>query len=38
MLPLTGTTNPQHMKEDLASDQFTLTPEEVKLIEMISVG
>jgi diketogulonate reductase-like aldo/keto reductase len=24
MLPLTGTTNPQHMQEDLRSDQFTI--------------
>jgi len=38
MLPLTGTTNPQHMKEDLACDQFTLSPDEVQLIERISVG
>jgi diketogulonate reductase-like aldo/keto reductase len=38
MLPLTGTTNAQHMKEDLACDQFTLTPEELRLIEMIAVG
>ena len=37
MLPLTGTTNPEHMKEDLASDQFTLTAEEVQRIEMIGV-
>jgi diketogulonate reductase-like aldo/keto reductase len=35
MLPLTGTTNPQHMKEDLTSDQFTLTNEELQLIEHI---
>lgn len=35
MLPLTGTTNPQHMKEDLASDNFTLTQEELALIETI---
>ena len=37
MLPLTGTTNPQHMKEDLQSDQFTLLPEEVKQIEVIGL-
>jgi diketogulonate reductase-like aldo/keto reductase len=24
MLPLTGTTDPQHMQEDLRSDQFTI--------------
>ncbi len=37
MLPLTGTTNQQHMKEDLRSDQFTLTPEEVRRIETIGM-
>jgi diketogulonate reductase-like aldo/keto reductase len=33
MLPLTGTMNPQHMKEDLQSDRFTLLPEEIRHIE-----
>lgn len=37
MLPLTGTTNPQHMKDDLQSDQFTLLPEEIKQIETIGM-
>ncbi len=37
MLPLTGTTNPQHMKDDLQSDQFTLTPEELQRIETIGL-
>jgi diketogulonate reductase-like aldo/keto reductase len=37
MLPLTGTTNQQHMKEDLRSDQFTLTPEDVRRIETIGM-
>ena len=37
MLPLTGTTNPQHMKEDLQSDRFTLTPEELQRIETIGL-
>lgn len=37
MLPLTGTTNPQHMKEDLQSDQFTLTAEDIQLIEAIGL-
>ena len=37
MLPLTGTTNAQHMKEDLASESFALTAEEVKTIETIAV-
>lgn len=37
MLPLTGTTNPDHMREDLAVFDFQLTPEEVALIERIAV-
>jgi diketogulonate reductase-like aldo/keto reductase len=37
MLPLTGTTNPQHMKEDLQSDQFTLTAEDIHLIDAIGL-
>ncbi|MGE0643958.1 MAG: aldo/keto reductase family protein [Nitrospira sp.] len=37
MLPLTGTTNPQHMKEDLQSDRFNLLPEEIALIETIGL-
>jgi diketogulonate reductase-like aldo/keto reductase len=37
MLPLTGTTNPQHMKEDLACDQFTLIPQEVRAIEIAAI-
>lgn len=37
MLPLTGTTNAQHMKEDLACDRFTLSPDELRLIELIAV-
>jgi diketogulonate reductase-like aldo/keto reductase len=37
MLPLTGTTNPQHMKEDLQSDQFTLLSEEIGQIETIGL-
>jgi diketogulonate reductase-like aldo/keto reductase len=35
MLPLTGTTNPQHMKEDLQSDRFTLSPDELAVIGTI---
>ncbi len=35
MLPLTGTTNPQHMKDDLQSEQLTLTSDDVRLIETI---
>ncbi|MBH0203451.1 MAG: aldo/keto reductase [Nitrospira sp.] len=37
MLPLTGTTNFQHMKDDLQSDRFTLLPEEVQQIEAIGL-
>lgn len=37
MLPLTGTTNQQHMKEDLASESFSLSAEEMQRIEMIAV-
>jgi diketogulonate reductase-like aldo/keto reductase len=33
MLPLTGTTDPRHMKEDLAISAFALTPDEVATIE-----
>ena len=35
MLPLTGTTNSQHMKEDLAIERFDLTPEEMNYLEKI---
>lgn len=37
MLPLTGTTSEQHMKEDIQVEDFELTPEETKRIEMIAV-
>jgi diketogulonate reductase-like aldo/keto reductase len=37
MLPLTGTTSEQHMKEDLACEKFTLTPQELKQIETIGL-
>lgn len=37
MLPLTGTTREQHMKEDLAAEQFSLTDEEVERIETIAL-
>lgn len=37
MLPLTGTTNRQHMEEDLQCEQFTLTSDEVRQIEMIGI-
>ncbi|MCS6896335.1 MAG: aldo/keto reductase [Nitrospira sp.] len=35
MVPLTGTSNPHHMKEDLECERFTLAPEELALIETI---
>lgn len=37
MLPLTGTTNQQHMKEDIQAWQFALTDEEVQRIETIAL-
>ena len=37
MLPLTGTTNLQHMKDDLQSDRFTLLPEEINQIGTIGM-
>jgi len=36
MLPLTGTTDERHMKQDLASDGLTLTPEETHAIEALA--
>jgi len=37
MLPLTGTTSPQHMKEDLQAEQFALSPEDIRRIETIAL-
>ena len=37
MLPLTGTTNPQHMSEDLAAARITLSADEVQRIETIAL-
>ncbi len=37
MLPLTGTTNAQHMKEDLQAYQFVLADEEIRQIENIGM-
>jgi diketogulonate reductase-like aldo/keto reductase len=37
MLPLTGTTSAQHMKDDLRADELRLTSEEVSLIESIAI-
>ncbi len=37
MLPLTGTTNPQHMKEDLAAGQLTLSEEDMQYLETVGM-
>jgi diketogulonate reductase-like aldo/keto reductase len=37
ILPLTGTTNEQHMKEDLAVEKFSLSEAEVERIETIAM-
>ena len=37
MLPLTGTTNPQHMSEDLQAEQLILTAEDMQTIEAIGL-
>lgn len=37
MVPLTGTTNLQHMTEDLGCDRFTLTGDELQQIETIGL-
>lgn len=36
MLPLTGTTSEQHMKEDLRAEQIALTSDEIQRIEFIA--
>jgi diketogulonate reductase-like aldo/keto reductase len=38
MLPLTGTSDPNHMREDLDIFEFRLKPDEVRLIERIAVA
>ncbi|HTK86484.1 MAG TPA: aldo/keto reductase [Nitrospiraceae bacterium] len=37
MLPLTGTTNPQHMKEDLQAEQLVLSSEDIQRIETMGM-
>jgi diketogulonate reductase-like aldo/keto reductase len=37
MQPLTGTTNPQHMKEDLEAERVSLSPDDVRRIETIAL-
>lgn len=36
MLPLTGTSNREHMQQDLAAFEFELTPDEIELIERLN--
>lgn len=38
MLPLTGTSSAEHMKEDLLSEKLSLTKEEIELIENIGIS
>lgn len=38
MLPLTGTSNPEHMRQDLAADRFVLDPDELSVLESIGLG
>lgn len=38
MLPLTGTTSEQHMREDLEAEKLDLSPEDIRLIETIGVA
>jgi diketogulonate reductase-like aldo/keto reductase len=35
MLPLTGTTDPEHMREDLDLFDFELSPDEMQVVETI---
>ena len=37
MLPLTGTTNQQHMKDDLQAGQLTLSQEDMRHIETVGM-
>jgi aryl-alcohol dehydrogenase-like predicted oxidoreductase len=36
MLPLTGTSDPEHMKQDLASRELPLSADEVRAIESLA--
>lgn len=38
MLPLTGTTDPAHLREDLAADPAALTDDEVRRVEAVGEG
>lgn len=37
MLPLTGTTNPQHMKEDVQAEQLSLSTADIQRIETVGL-
>jgi len=37
MLPLTGTTNSEHMRDDLQSDRFTIAPDDLRWLETVGV-
>jgi len=37
MLPLTGTTDQQHMKDDLQAERLTLTAEDIRIIESVGI-
>ena len=37
MLPLTGTTNQEHMKEDLQADRVTIASEDLQRLEAIGM-
>jgi len=37
MLPLTGTTSAQHMRDDLEAERLELTPEEIRSIETVAL-
>jgi len=36
MVPLTGTTDPEHMTQDLASRELALSPDEIRTIESLT--
>jgi diketogulonate reductase-like aldo/keto reductase len=38
MTPLTGTTNPAHMREDLLATEFSLSDDDMAILETISFG
>ena len=38
MIPLTGTSQPEHMRTDLDAFDFKLNAEEVKMIEQVAIA